>query len=91
MPNMKRAILPILLAAACAEAQTVDPLPENDTCNAARHAGLIGQDATALETVLIMDRIRILRPGQAMTMDFWPGRINFMISEDEQIARITCG
>ena len=54
-------------------------------------AALIGQDATALERVLIMGKVRVLRPGQAMTMDYWPDRINFMIDGDNRIERITCG
>ena len=88
---MKRGALLVLLLTACTQAETPPGLPENDTCNAAPYAGLIGQDASVLETVLIMQRIRILRPGQPMTMDFWPGRINIMIDDDERIERLFCG
>ena len=87
---MKRALFLILLAA-CAQAETSDPLPVEDTCNATPRAALIGQDATALERVLIMGKVRVLRPGQAMTMDYWPDRINFMIDDANRIERITCG
>jgi hypothetical protein len=88
---MKRGALLFLLLAACAVAETPLPIPENDTCNAAPYAELIGQDVTALEEVLIMQRIRILRPEQPMTMDFWPDRINFLIDENERISRFFCG
>lgn len=64
---MKRALI-LMMLAACAQAEMPDPLPENDTCNAAPRAALIGQDATALERVLIMGKVRVLRPGQAMTI-----------------------
>lgn len=87
---MKRVFL-LMLLAACAQAQTPDPLPSEDTCNATRHASLIGRDATALEQVLILGKVRVVRPGQPVTMDFWPDRINFMIDENERITRITCG
>ncbi len=87
---MKRALFLILLAA-CAEAEISDPLPVNDTCNAAAYGNLISQDATALERVLIMGKVRVLRPGDAMTMDYWPDRINFMIDDGNRIAQITCG
>ena len=87
---MKRALF-LMMLAACTQAEISDPLPEDDTCNAAPRAALIGEDATALERVLIMEKVRVLRPGDAMTMDYWPDRINFMIDGDNRIARITCG
>ncbi|MDR9426906.1 MAG: I78 family peptidase inhibitor [Salibaculum sp.] len=66
--------------------------PESaDSCGARAHAGLIGQDATALERVLIMGPVRVIRPGTAVTMDHRPDRINFMVSEAERITRIYCG
>ncbi len=65
--------------------------PQDDTCGATAYAGLIGQDATALERVLIMRPVRVIRPGMAVTMDFSPSRINFEISQEEKISRIYCG
>ena len=90
---MRRALSFVLLMAACSQAETPEPLPVpgNDSCNALRYGTLIGQDATALERVLILGKVRILRPGQAMTMDYWADRINFMIDDSNRIARITCG
>lgn len=67
------------------------PSPEQDSCGAGPYASLVGQDATALERVLIMRQIRVIRPGQAITMDYRPERINFEIGQDGTIARITCG
>ncbi|PVA06286.1 I78 family peptidase inhibitor [Thalassorhabdomicrobium marinisediminis] len=66
------------------------PAPADDTCNAAQHAGLVGQDATALERVLLMGPVRIIRPGDAVTMDFRPERINFHIDDSNRITSITC-
>ncbi|MBQ2262621.1 MAG: hypothetical protein II336_14785 [Loktanella sp.] len=88
-----RYLIPFLLLAACAVPDT-DPasapsLP--DTCNLSQHIGLIGAPATALERVLIMDQVRVIRPDDMVTMDFRPERINFYISEDEIISDIRCG
>ena len=94
MRGMRYAIIILLLVPACTavEPQTpATPAPADDTCNAAAYAGLVGQDATALERVLLMGKVRVIRPGQAVTMDFMPDRINFRVGEDGRIAAITCG
>lgn len=67
------------------------PPADQDTCGAAPYATLIGQRDTALERVLILRQVRVIRPGQAITMDFRPERINFVIDEQSLIARIYCG
>ena len=87
---MKRLGL-ILLLAACAP--SIPPLPpaSEDTCGAGDYDTLIGQDATALEKVLILGPVRVIRPGDAVTMDFRTDRINFRISADEEIIAVSCG
>jgi hypothetical protein len=87
---MKR-ILALMLLAGCAAEQAPLPPQLEDTCGAARFADLIGQDATALEKVLVLGPVRVIRPGDAVTMDFQPIRINFMINEHETIRTIDCG
>lgn len=72
------------------------PAPADDTCGAAPHAALVGQPATALERVLILRQVRLIRPGTAVTEDFVPARINFHISAPdlagvETVTRIACG
>lgn len=101
---MKHHLIPALLLAAglagCTVGSSVVPpapaLPSvpagaDDTCAAAPYAGLVGQDATALERVEIMREIRIIRPGMAVTRDFRAGRINFDIDVTNRITRIYCG
>ncbi|SMX40051.1 I78 family peptidase inhibitor [Octadecabacter ascidiaceicola] len=89
------AIAPIVFLAAC-EAVTpppaLDPLPtpDQDTCNASTYSHLLGQDATALERVMLLGQVRVIRPNQAVTMDYRPNRINFNIAEDERITSIHC-
>lgn len=66
------------------------PVVTDDTCDANQYSSLIGQDATALERVLLLGEVRVIRPGQAVTMDFRPERINFVIGRDNRIESIRC-
>ena len=70
-----------------------DPIPVGpaDTCGAAPYGYLIGQDATALEKVLILRQVRVIRPTDAISQDLRAERINFNIGADERIRTITCG
>ena len=94
---MRRLLALPLLLAACVPAQPGTPsgpaVPPagQDTCGAGQYAGLVGQDATALERVLIIGQVRVIRPGDAVTMDFRAERINFDIDAAGRVARIYCG
>lgn len=87
---MKR-LTPLALLAACAAPQPPLPLQLEDTCGATEFANLIGQDATALERTMRLGMVRVIRPGDVVTQDFRPERINFMIDDNETIATINCG
>ncbi|WP_322890339.1 MULTISPECIES: I78 family peptidase inhibitor [unclassified Yoonia] len=87
-----RILIPLLLLAACATVDnpgTAPTLP--DTCGASEYTYLVGQPDTALQRVLIMDEVRIIRPDTMVTMDFRPERINFKIDAQGRIADVTCG
>jgi Peptidase inhibitor I78 family len=89
-------LLPLLAACAAPMAPAPPPgpplpAPAEDTCNATARAALIGQPATALERVYILGQVRIIRPGEAVTMDFSETRINFDLDATDRIARIFCG
>lgn len=91
---MRNIILALALLGGCSQGIRPSdqiPMPANDTCGAAPFGGLIGQDATALETVLIMRMVRVIRPGDAVTKDMRAERINFEISGENLISRIYCG
>jgi len=83
----------IFALAACAQVETAPSQPpaSQDTCNANTYGYLINSDATDLERVLILGRVRLIRPGEAVTQDFVPTRINFLIDANETISAITCG
>ncbi|SIT85857.1 Peptidase inhibitor I78 family protein [Yoonia rosea] len=87
---MKR-YLALTLIAGCTAAQAPLPPQSEDTCGASEFAHLIGQQATALERTLLLGPVRVIRPGDAVTMDFRTDRVNFRIGEDETIQRIDCG
>ncbi|WP_108813665.1 I78 family peptidase inhibitor [Loktanella sp. Alg231-35] len=87
---MKR-LMALIVLAGCTAAPPPLPPQLEDTCGAANFAGLIGQDVTALETRLHLGMVRVIRPGDLVTQDFRPGRINFMIGEDNVIGTINCG
>ncbi|WP_224824094.1 I78 family peptidase inhibitor [Cognatishimia sp. MH4019] len=93
---MKRMLLCLPLMA-CAVAQPAAPdmpsLPTaaEDTCNARAQAGLIGADRDTLESTLILQPVRIITPGMAVTMDFLPTRLNIALNEAERVVRLSCG
>jgi hypothetical protein len=95
---MKYAPLLLIALAACTDLSTGRPIgvpaippATEDTCNAAAQSALIGQDATALERVMLLGPVRVIRPGMAVTMDFSPERINFDVTAAGRIGRIYCG
>ncbi len=87
-----RILIPLLLLAACATVETPSTAPSlPDTCGATDYRYLVGQPDTALQRVLIMDEVRIIRPETMVTMDFRPDRINFRIDGAGRISDVTCG
>ena len=95
---MSRIWIPLVCCLAIAGCSTVlePPMPavpsaEEDTCNGSQYANLVGQPESALERVLILREVRIIRPGMMVTMDHRPTRLNFVIGESRNIERIYCG
>lgn len=60
-----------------------------DTCNAAAHTALIGQDAVV--ALQIPDPKRSYRPDEAVTSDNNPARVNVVLDDTDVITAITCG
>jgi hypothetical protein len=84
-----RYLIIFLLLTACGG--TIQRPDAPDTCGAPLYADLIGQDTRALERVLILRMVRVIRPTDAVTMDFRQERINFIVNDDEVIVDIRCG
>lgn len=98
---MKKLIV-LLVLAACAKTPSQPnatpikienrlPAGMDDSCGAKRYHTLLDQDATALERILILGQVRVVRPGSILTQDYKPQRMNFHVGDDGKIAQISCG
>jgi hypothetical protein len=92
-----------LLLAGCvpnAPPPAPEPLPPSDTAADQCGAGKLGRYLNLLPTSDAMSDIRAavgerpirtIRPGDAVTMDFAPGRLNMELGGDGRIKRFRCG
>lgn len=78
------AFLPVL--AGCAPA---DPLPA-PRCDPAQHQALVGQNIGAVTLPAELPQ-RVISPGEPVTEDYNPARLNIFVDPKGWIARITCG
>ena len=85
-----------LLLAGCnspAPQNLVDDLGDDmvASCGAEDLQNLIGQPKAVLETMRFSQRIRVITPGMAVTMDFAPNRLNIHVSDAGIITALRCG
>lgn len=92
-----------VLATACASQNTLPPVhtggpypPQHMQCDAERARWAIGREATAdvveeVRAATQSQHVRVIHPGQAVTMDFRPDRVNIHVNERRAITSITCG
>lgn len=83
-----------LTLAACAEGVPGGPAatpPTADTCGAASFQYLVGQDVSPVLATTFTTPIRIIRPDEAVTMDFSAERLNFRVDGNEIVQSVTCG
>ncbi len=62
-----------------------------DSCGAAGLQVLVGQNVALFEAQARTGPARILRLGQAVTMDYSDQRVNVAVDAADRITRITCG
>lgn len=95
-------LIPTLaLLAACATPPLADaPMPVEpgggigdtpDSCGLAQAQAFIGQPPEAVNAALFTQPVRVIRPGDLVTMDFNPERLNFRVGEDGLIESVDCG
>ncbi len=74
-----------------------DPMPPSRmTCNADAAQWAVGQQATTdvIERVRSDSHsrvVRVLHPGQMVTMEFSPERVDIRVDEQDAILAVTCG
>ena len=105
MTRMRLALsasLPALLLAACSavQPQSAGPAVQDPAsagqCHADKVAWAVGQAASQEVMARVWKEsgaglIRPISPGQAVTRDFRPDRVNVDLDKDNTITRITCG
>ncbi|SPH24660.1 hypothetical protein DEA8626_03711 [Defluviimonas aquaemixtae] len=74
---------------------TVEPEPGPgsgaDACGAADLQFMVGQSEDILAAMTFPAPMRVIHPGQAVTMDYNPKRLNIEIDGVGRIARVRCG
>lgn len=93
----------VMLLAACApgtspgEPPAAEPAPPtDDECGAGRLDAFLGlaagEDVLArIRAAIGHDRIRVIHPGDAVTMDYRADRLNVELGADSRIERLRCG
>ncbi len=65
--------------------------PAFPSCGAARLGGWAGQPVTALDEQYLPQTVRLIRPGDAVTDDFQPGRLNVVLDASDRVMTFHCG
>ena len=91
---MKQILFPVVVGlsltglVACLPA---DEAPDADACGALALQDLVGQPEAALDGADLPEWVRVIHPGDMVTMDYLPARLNVDIGSDGRIARLHCG
>lgn len=86
----------VVALAACATPAPVPPAPGTLQCVAEAGAWAVGKPVgDALVAKVTADThsrtARVIRPGQAVTMDYRGDRVNVMLDAGDRVERVTCG
>ena len=93
---MKSPIAALALSlSACATTPT-EPSPPPGACRAEAGTALVGRAATAELGAAALrltgaTRLRWIRPGDVVTMDYSPQRLNLHLDADGKVERLACG
>ena len=90
---MKRILICVLISA-CGPAQGTEVTSiseQQGDCGAEAFQNLVGQELEALPPTRFPELTRIIRPGDAVTADYNPERLNVEIDADGKVAQIRCG
>lgn len=73
------------------------PLDPGDACGARGLRGLVGEPAAAADALRVVGpdgtprTVRVLRPGDPVTEDFSPARIDVRVGADGTVDAVDCG
>ena len=65
--------------------------PQPDRCGAAALIDVVGQPFTHLADYQLVGPLRVLWPGQEITDEVVPTRLNAEVTHDQLILRLSCG
>ena len=94
------AVAATLSLAACSTTEPVRPggpyPPQAMQCDAERANWALGRAATEsvveeIRAATQSRNVRVIRPGQMVTMDYSPVRVNIHVNERNAITSVTCG
>jgi hypothetical protein len=90
------AVVAAKLAAEAAAQAAADPDPVGTQCDASQVFGLVGKtlDEAGVEQARVdakAERVRVLRPGQAVTLEFDGDRLNVETDAQGQVTDLRCG
>lgn len=83
------ALIPLLALAACVQ-PPAPAEPDTDQCKASEMQGLVGQPSTVLRDMMLRAGTRVINPGDPVTMDFRPDRMNIEIGATGRIEKVAC-
>jgi hypothetical protein len=95
MRLMPAVLLPALLAGCTMVAPQPAPpypsLPDANACGADGLRQVIGLPVAVLPPNGPWSALRVIRPGDGVTMDYSASRLNVMVDDGGRITQVTCG
>ena len=84
-------MVPVAVAACVPGTGDTDAIQREDTCRAAPLQNLVGGPAKLVTSPNIENPIRVIAPGQLVTEDYQPDRINVHTDAKGNVLSISCG
>lgn len=93
---MRNLIAALALCLPACATTAAEEAPPEDICGAVRVSDFLGQmrsDALVAEIARLSGarRVRWIRPGDMVTMDYSPERLNVHLDAEGRVARLACG
>lgn len=95
--KVPRALHPVMPAPATPASSAVLSTPDNSRCNAQAAQKFVGQPASdaiveaARAAATPTGTVRVIAPGQAVTMDYRMDRLNIDVDNSRMIVKLYCG